>query len=251
MSDWFSIVPPEAIQDHRLGLIETRVLVALFSFRGKNTNTIWPSRAKIAERSGYSENAVSRALSKLVAKGWLERKQHRGPNTFRVTVPEVADIATFSSPEMCDFSLTKVADPDTLSPTKVADPEQTVADPETVSNSDINSCRLGTDTVADPATPEHTKNIPENRKEKVNQKENSKRFVPPTVREVQDYLDEKGYTGVDAEKFVDHYEATGWMRGKTKIKSWKACVRTWRGNGKDKEPSEYKKKIAEYTLGAI
>ncbi|MCD8052170.1 MAG: hypothetical protein LUE89_10925 [Clostridiales bacterium] len=32
---------------------------------------------------------------------------------------------------------------------------------------------------------------------------------------------------MNAQLFVDHYEAGGWMRGNTKIKSWKACVRTW------------------------
>ena len=32
---------------------------------------------------------------------------------------------------------------------------------------------------------------------------------------------------VDPERFVNHYEATGWMRGKNKIRDWRACVRTW------------------------
>lgn len=51
-------------------------------------------------------------------------------------------------------------------------------------------------------------------------------FTPPTVDEVQEYCLQRG-NAVDAERFVDHYTANGWMRGKTKIKDWKACVRTW------------------------
>lgn len=52
------------------------------------------------------------------------------------------------------------------------------------------------------------------------------RFTPPSVSEVSDYCRERK-NGVDAQKFIDHYEANGWMRGKTKIKCWKACIRTW------------------------
>ncbi len=52
------------------------------------------------------------------------------------------------------------------------------------------------------------------------------RFVPPSAQEVKDYCQEKGYQ-IDPDRFVAYYEATGWTRGKTKIKDWRACVRTW------------------------
>lgn len=51
-------------------------------------------------------------------------------------------------------------------------------------------------------------------------------FVPPTLAEVSDYIREKGYA-ISAEKFIAYYESVGWMRGKTKIKDWRAAVRTW------------------------
>lgn len=54
----------------------------------------------------------------------------------------------------------------------------------------------------------------------------NKRFVAPTVDEVAAYCATRG-NGVDPQKFHDHYTANGWMRGKNKIKDWKACVRTW------------------------
>ena len=61
--------------------------------------------------------------------------------------------------------------------------------------------------------------------------EKVKRFIPPTVEEVAAYCRERG-NHVDAQRFVDYYTANGWMRGKTKIKDWRACVRTWeRGSG--------------------
>lgn len=61
-----------------------------------------------------------------------------------------------------------------------------------------------------------------------------KRFKPPTVEEVFNYCKER-CNSVDAQKFIDHYEGNGWIRGTTKIKDWKACVRTWEGNDKDKQ----------------
>lgn len=59
-------------------------------------------------------------------------------------------------------------------------------------------------------------------------KPNSKpdRFVKPTLAEVTEYCRERN-NGIDPQRFIDHYEANGWMRGKTKIKDWQAAVRTW------------------------
>lgn len=51
-------------------------------------------------------------------------------------------------------------------------------------------------------------------------------FVVPSPQEVKDYISEKGYT-VDAQRFIDFYEAKGWMIGKNKMKDWRAAVRTW------------------------
>lgn len=62
-----------------------------------------------------------------------------------------------------------------------------------------------------------------------------KRFIPPTVDEVASYCKER-QNGIDAQQFVDHYAASGWMRGKTPIKDWKACVRTWERNRANEAP---------------
>ena len=63
-------------------------------------------------------------------------------------------------------------------------------------------------------------------KNSIESKAKSTRFVPPTIEEVREYCKERG-NNVDAERFVDFYESKGWMVGKNKMKSWKACVRTW------------------------
>lgn len=68
----------------------------------------------------------------------------------------------------------------------------------------------------------------EDKEEDIDKKENTKRkkFVPPTVDEVKEYLDSVG-SKVDAEAFVAFYESKDWMIGKNKMKSWKAAIVTW------------------------
>ena len=58
------------------------------------------------------------------------------------------------------------------------------------------------------------------------------RFIPPSVDEVRAYCTERG-NGVDAERFVDYYTARGWLAGKSKMKDWKAAVRTWERNDRE------------------
>ena len=75
------------------------------------------------------------------------------------------------------------------------------------------------------------------RDKKNNSANKSHRFVPPTLEEVVAYCQERK-NKVDPQTFIDHYEANGWFRGKTKIKDWKACVRTWeKNNNKQDKPS--------------
>ena len=52
------------------------------------------------------------------------------------------------------------------------------------------------------------------------------RFTPPAFDEVNAYCKERG-NSIDAQRFIDHYEARGWMLGKNKMKDWRAAVRTW------------------------
>lgn len=72
---------------------------------------------------------------------------------------------------------------------------------------------------------------PEPDNKKADKPPRAARFVPPTVEEVAEYCRERG-NHVDAQAFVNHYQANGWMRGKNKVQDWKACVRTWEREGK-------------------
>lgn len=63
------------------------------------------------------------------------------------------------------------------------------------------------------------------------------RFTKPTVEEVALYCQER-MNGIDAQEFIDFYESKGWMIGKSPMKDWKACVRTWERSRKNKEPPD-------------
>lgn len=54
----------------------------------------------------------------------------------------------------------------------------------------------------------------------------SKHFVKPTLDEIKNYCLERN-NGINAERFLDYYEAKGWKVGNSPMKDWKAAVRTW------------------------
>ena len=71
----------------------------------------------------------------------------------------------------------------------------------------------------------------------INKTNNSESFKKPSIEEVESYCLERG-NGIDAGHFIDHYESNGWMVGKTKMKDWKAAVRTWERRQYNSTPSQ-------------
>ncbi len=59
-----------------------------------------------------------------------------------------------------------------------------------------------------------------------------KRFVKPTIQEIQAHILEKGYT-FDAEAFYAFYESNGWKVGRNPMKNWKMACTTWAKNNRN------------------
>ena len=76
-----------------------------------------------------------------------------------------------------------------------------------------------------------------------NDKNDKNAKFPPTIKDVSKYCAERS-NNIEPKKFIDHYSVSGWYRGKTKIKDWKACVRTWEQNNNNK-PTKYKSTLLE------
>lgn len=115
----FAMVPVEVIQDRRLTLEQMRVLIALLSFRNKAGDTVWPSRAAIAELTGVHTANISSATSALVQLGWLEKDGKGGyskSTRYTIKVPAVcsrtvAERATVAeSATVAEWAYTTVAD---------------------------------------------------------------------------------------------------------------------------------------------
>ena len=61
--------------------------------------------------------------------------------------------------------------------------------------------------------------------EKVNSQETA--FLPPTLDEVQTYMDEIGERRFTAVKFWNYYEAKGWVLGKVQMRFWRRVLDNW------------------------
>lgn len=63
--------------------------------------------------------------------------------------------------------------------------------------------------------------------QRVSKKEPATKFVPPSLDEVRHYCLERK-NGLNAESIFDHYQANGWVQGKSRkpIKCWRAAIRT-------------------------
>jgi hypothetical protein len=66
------------------------------------------------------------------------------------------------------------------------------------------------------------------------QRASAPKFTPPSTEQVADYfLQREQHASTEnalafAEKFIAHYENTGWMYGKRKMKDWKrAIISAW------------------------
>ena len=68
-------------------------------------------------------------------------------------------------------------------------------------------------------------------------------FKKPTLDEVKNYCILRK-NNIDAEAFINFYESKDWQIGKEKMKSWKACVRTWESREK-KNPKTMSKLDAQ------
>lgn len=66
----------------------------------------------------------------------------------------------------------------------------------------------------------------------------SRRFVAPSLQEVENYIIEKGYH-VNAKRFIAFYESKGWMIGKNKMKSWKQALVTWETRERPQNTTAY------------
>ena len=67
-------------------------------------------------------------------------------------------------------------------------------------------------------------------------KQKRKRFVKPTISDIEQYCFEKNIS-INAQQFIDYYESNGWKVGRNSMKDWQATVRRWASNDYGKKKS--------------
>ena len=98
-----------------------------------------------------------------------------------------------------------------------------------------------------PKNNQETSNVNENVNVKVNEKEKENvkgegvvataphqgvRFTPPSLKEIRDYISERGYKDIDPRRFADYYASTGWRVGNSPMHDWRAALRRWHNDNK-------------------
>ena len=158
----------------------------------------------------YKRGDVLTSLSKLSEETGLSKQNIR---TILKNLANTGEVNTLPNTKLTHLSVCKY------------DTYQNKDDlPNTLPNTELTQSQHSPNTVL-------TTNNNDNKETK---KQRNKIFTPPQLHEVSQYCIERK-NGIDAQKFIDHYSANGWMRGKNKIKDWKACVRTWEGNQQNQQ----------------
>jgi hypothetical protein len=83
----------------------------------------------------------------------------------------------------------------------------------------------------------------ETEREEEQKKKPKKVFTRPTIDEIKEYFNAVG-TKVDPDRFFNYYEASNWMRSKTQIQNWKACLKTWESRDKEEKKPIISKNVA-------
>ena len=74
------------------------------------------------------------------------------------------------------------------------------------------------------------------------------KFAKPTIEEIRCFCEERN-NGIDADEFFNFYESKGWVIGKSPMKDWKACIRTWERNKfKSQRPTGRKVSVLENNM---
>ena len=207
------VAPLEALTDPELTDQERRVLLALFSYRGRLTENVWPTREQIGERANIKDlAAIGKRTSSLAKKGWLIKfkKGFSGHMTYTLQFPVRLETPVDSIGEPLEVESTSYAlEVESTSHTRSNPPLHTRHHPPTALNTPLNT----------PINKPLLKN---------------KSFKKPSLQQVIDYKNQLISEGQectsDVHRFIDHHTSGGWVVGKSPMKCWQAAFRNWERN---------------------
>lgn len=237
------VLPYEILSDTRLTLRHIRTLMAIFSWRKKNSSLARISREKISERTGYPIARVSEITTELSKLGWITKVGNGGKS------------------QWCEYHINDLEDlPNTESVSQNSNGyqnsngiDQNAIDTvtKTVTPGVTESVTVG---VTESVTPIDTKrNTKRNynffKKEKTFKdlvKEKRTEDDKPTIDDIESFCIENDLD-VNPSDFYNHYERYNWEY-KGEIIQWKQKIQEWDVKEKDKKKVNYRHLTNEQKL---
>lgn len=204
-------IPAELWNCKELNIQEKCLIAEIDSFQ-----EFWMSNKAIGEFLGVSKDRAKQIIAKMKDSGIIEVETFRDAETKQI-VKRVIAVSNNFKRKIFEASLNENNDYPSRgenSPTPRGEDSPTPRGknyPES-NKSFYNKSSLDNKGDKPPALPQVSKK--------------SKRFVKPTLDDVQAYCQER-QNNVDPESFVDFYESKGWKVGNQPMKDWEAAVRTW------------------------
>lgn len=168
---------------------------------------------KVAEEIGYKKDTLRKYLDELIVRGWLTEKDQQNDGKFGC-LEYVIEV------ERKKGNLPIRKKPDTEK-TRIGKSSNHINIDNISSDINISSDK---------------RNIEKEDNNKSLSSKN-KRFIKPTIEEIQAYINEKKYH-FSAESFYHHYESIDWKVGKNKMTKWKSACATWELMRKEKKEEE-------------
>lgn len=190
----------------------------------------------LALRLGMSVNTVRESKNRLKQRGLIDfispekrSKSYDGQTRYRiVSVSKINTDTDTVSDTVGDTDADTVPDTDTDT-NKRLDKTRHIIPPivphETGDGSESGSIHDGCTTTTDAAMSEADASAVDTTRS------GRKPFRRPTLEQVRQYCQERN-NGIDPQEFIDFYTSKGWRVGKSPMKDWKACIRTWEASRK-------------------
>lgn len=182
-----------------------------------NRGQFLTSRAKLSAETGLSEQQVRTALKKLSKELTIE-------STSKLTKITISKYDIYQK----KFSVGNQQDNQQITSKQPASNQQ--ATTTNKDNKDIKDNKEETPTPSSKRLFSADEEKPKKRK--------TTKFKKPTIKEIEEYVKEKGYS-VNAVTFWNHYESNGWKVGSNKMSVWRSAVAGWESRNKEKNiPAE-------------
>ena len=201
-NDSFTMIRNDVLNDKNLSFEAKGFLVYLFSLPDD-----WEfSINGLSFNTGLTRNTIMRLVKELKKAGYIHQKKKQNKK------------GQFTSYEWDIYELPEVNENRTSVSTELGE-NRTTGTPKYGERRPIQSTN-NNKVLIKPSTKE--------------KKSKEKKFVPPSLEEVESYCQSRN-SDVDPKKFFEYYQAGNWKDAKgNSVKNWKQKLITWEGRGKDK-----------------